>query len=260
MPAMPDAGGYVDAEAFKRIVGRVAPIAGTDDTLPVLTCVSVACDRGELEMVATDRYRLAVDRVHWTGPDGPVARIPATVLARFARAADRAGKVQLAIGDGLAGLSDGVRTMTVRTNCGEFPRHKSLMRADTDHAVIVHADAAALCTAADRAAKLAGRNDPRMGFDVGARSVTVTAVRDGQPAGTQAVAADVDGDAAEYGFNAGYLASVLAGFTGPVRIGLQRKTTVNSRGETVTTDRPAQLSADGDTFRALVMPVRRADS
>jgi DNA polymerase III subunit beta len=249
-PAMPADGGYVDAAAFQRAVQRVSAAAGTDDTLPVLTCVNVACDRGQLELAATDRYRLAVDRITWTGPDGPVARIPAVTLAKFAKAAAKDSKVWLSIAaepsGGSAGLSDGVRTIITRTNSGEFPRIDKLIRWDTDHSVIIHADAAKLTAAVERAAKLTGRNE-RMGFDVSmaGQQITVTAMRDGQAAGTQKVTADVDGADVPAGFNGAYLASMLAGFTGTVRIGLNGV-------------KPVQLTAPGDTFRALVMPLRKA--
>ena len=72
----------------------------------------------------------------------------------------------------------------------------------------------------------------------------------------------VDGPEINTGFNAGYLASVLAGFTGPVKVGLKMNTTsrVDYAGKRheETKEGPAVLTADGDTFTAVIMPVRKA--
>jgi DNA polymerase-3 subunit beta len=89
-PAMPELSGYVDGALFAASVARVAVCAGTDDTLPVLLCVQVTSDNGELVLAATDRYRLGVDRLHWTGPDGFAvdSLIPAVTLGRFAAMRD----------------------------------------------------------------------------------------------------------------------------------------------------------------------------
>ena len=261
---MPDAGGYIDGASFARTIGRVAPIAGTDDTLPMLTHVYFTGDHGQLELAATDRYRLAVDRVSWTGPDDAEMLIPAAVLARFAKSADRSGKIALHCGPNMASLFDGVRTVITHTyplneHGRTYVDYRKLMRPADNNNTVALAAAGALVTAVERAAKLTGRNE-RMGFDVTDGRITVTAVRDGQPVGTQHVAATVDGPDAPFGFNAGYLASVLAGFTGTVRMGLKTRVTLDSFGKERVSEQPLQLSAEGDTFTALAMPVRRADS
>ena len=113
------------------------------------------------------------------------------------------------------------------------------------------ADAKTLRAAVDRAGKLTGRNE-RTGFAVAGGQVTVTATKDGQVTATQRVPADVDGPDVDAGFNAVYLASLLAGFDGPVQIGM----TAGSDG---VLNKPALLTAGGDTFTAVVMPIRKAE-
>jgi DNA polymerase-3 subunit beta len=250
--------GLADGEVFTRSALRVAAAAGTDDTLPVLLCVQITSDGGELGLAATDRYRLAVDRVHWTGPDGVTALIPAVTLAKFAKAADRHGKITVHIGEGFTGFTDGARTLITRTTDREFPRYTSFNRSD--HDTVVTADAAKLEAAAARAGKIGERNS-RTGFEVGEAAVTVTATVNGETASTQTVPATVDGPPQDYGFNAGYLASLLAGFTGDVRIGLKVNTrtekTWDGKDVTTSTEAPAVLTAGGDPFTAILMPIRR---
>jgi DNA polymerase-3 subunit beta len=254
LPDLPDEAGVVDAAAFARSVARVAAGAGRDDTLPVLTCVNLTSDGGVLELASTDRYRLSVDQLDWNGPDMDGVKVPAVILAKYAKAAGKAGKVSLYFGgeadSEFAGFSDGTRTLTVRTNSGEFPRYRRLLPTRADASTTVTGDAQTLRAAVDRAGKLTARGE-RMGFAVADGKVTVTAVKDGNTVSTQHVTATVDGPDVDAGFNAAYLASVLAGFDGPVTIGLN----ANDEGVVL---KPALLTADGDKFTAVVMPIRKA--
>lgn len=257
LPAMPELSGVMDGAAFARSVTRVAACAGTDDTLPVLTCVQFASEAGQLRMAATDRYRLAVDSVPWTGDDGVTSVIPAAILVKFAKAMDETGKVSLHFAAGFAAFSDGTRTLTTHPNCGTFPKYRSLIPSRDSLSTLVLADAAQLRTAVERAGRLTARNE-RTGFGVSSGQVTVTATRDGQECGTQAVAAETDGPDAPAGFNAGYLASVLAGFSGPVWMGLKVFTGTDSKGESYSAvTKPVMLWADDDEFTAIVMPIRK---
>lgn len=251
LPVMPEAAGVADAAVFARSVARVAACAGTDDTLPVLTTVQVDMGAGLLTMAATDRYRLAADEMPWTcyGAGGTVVQVPAVHLAAYAKACAKDGKVYIGAAehDGYAriGLTDGVREMTIALREGAFPKWRGLVRGDND-ATVVTADAGRLATAVARAGKLCGRND-RLGFDVTGSGIVLTATRDGQAVSSETVPAQVGGPALETGFNAGYLASVLAGITGTARIGL------------VNAVKPVMVRA-ADGFTAVVVPIRRADS
>ena len=114
LPELPAEAGIVDAAAFARSVARVVAAAGRDDTLPALTCVQLSSDHGTLEMAATDRYRLAVDRLGWNGEDSAdIALVPAVILAKYAKSADKTGKVSLHFG-------------------GEARRVRRVQRRDTD--------------------------------------------------------------------------------------------------------------------------------
>jgi len=243
LPALPAESGVMDAETFARTVARVAACAGRDDTLPVLTCVFLTGEDGVLEMAATDRYRLAVDRPSWTGAAGLQILVPARDLERFAKKSDRHGKISLHLDAQRAGFTDGTRTMIVRTMDGSFPRVHALLCDQDDTTVTV--DAATLTAAVTRAAQLMGRNE-RIGFEVTGTGVTVRAMRDGQVTGTQTVPATIDGPELETGFNAGYLASVLAGIDGEARIGF------------VGAVKPAHVRA-ADGFTAIVMPIRQPE-
>ena len=260
LPSMPDLSGYLDAEIFARSVRRVTACAGTDDTLPVLLCVKVTSEHGSLELAATDRYRLGVDSLHWTGPDGIAATIPAVTLAKFAAKMGKSGKVAMHFGETFAGFSDGVYSLTVRTTTGDFPKYHALM--PTEHDALVTVDAAKLAAAVKRAGTIGERNSAA-GFNVSDTGITVTAEAGGKVASSPVVPAAFGGPAFDAGFDPAYLAPVLSGFAGEVRIAVKLTTQQTAPDESgqrrdyLTVTRPALLTADGDTFTAVIMPVRR---
>lgn len=256
LPPMPEARGIVAGDVFARSVARVAACAGTDDTLPALTCLHAEFTTGAMRLAATDRYTLAVDDVAWTSlADGKSsALVPARAMAVFAKAAAKSGKVTVCASEArfgeqretlhaMAGFTDGMRELVVHQNSGTFPKYRDMLRMADEAGTVVTADAGQLAAAVTRAGKVTGRNE-RMGFDVAGDCVTLTALRDGQCTSTQVVAAEVTGEPVETGFNPAYLASLLSGIAGEVSIGI------------VSPNKPVIVSGDG--FTGLVVPIRLA--
>ena len=245
-PALPPLTGTIDSAVFTRSATRTAACASADDTLPVLTHVHMTAAGGTLTMAATDRYRLAMDEQPCAVATEGVNLVPAGLLVKFAKACDKAGKVNVHLGGNLSGehvaLSDGTRTLITRAGTGEFIRYRKMLDGNT-YPTSVTADAATLVKVINRAAKVTGKGE-RMGFDAGESGVTLTAVRGGKVTGTQTVTATVTGPPVETGFNPVYLASVLSGITGDAVIGLQENV-----------QKPARVTSD-DGFTAIVVPVR----
>lgn len=77
VPDLPPLAGTADGKQFALAVNRVAAAAGTDDTLPALTCVQFAPAAAALTLAAADRYRAATERLPWTaaGPTQPGAAL-----------------------------------------------------------------------------------------------------------------------------------------------------------------------------------------
>lgn len=57
----------VPAAEFRAALRRVSIAASKDDTMPILTAVRIAINDGAMELLATDRYRLAEDHVDGQG-------------------------------------------------------------------------------------------------------------------------------------------------------------------------------------------------
>lgn len=256
LPAMPEAAGVMDAQAFAAAVKRVAEAAGSDDTLPILTTVLLDMAPEALRMVATDRYRLATEAIEWTAGN-PMeqrkANIPARELAAFAGKVAKDGKVSIYLDGnraGFAGFSDGDRSIIIHTVEGEYVRWESLVTQDAAASAMV--EAPQLAAALKRAAGQTERNCGVF-LQFTPESVTVQAKRDEAVSYSETlpVALEVKGDGmpAEgwtVSYNPAYLGSMVAGVDGLAILSW------------ATPGKPVHVRSADDSARyvALVMPIR----
>src|SRR5699024_12725561 len=59
LPVLPEVTGKINPQLFSEAVSQVAAAAGKDDTLPMLTGISMSIEGKEVHRTATDRIRLA---------------------------------------------------------------------------------------------------------------------------------------------------------------------------------------------------------
>ncbi|MCM3883150.1 DNA polymerase III subunit beta [Frankia sp. R82] len=76
----------VDGDALRDAVDRVLPAVGQQDTLPILTGIRLSLTPGRATVVATDRYRMAIDTLPATvtEPTGHELLVPGKALAACA--------------------------------------------------------------------------------------------------------------------------------------------------------------------------------
>lgn len=259
LPGLPPLTGVADGAEFARAVGRVAPAVSRDDTLPVLTCICFETRSAALTLTATDRYRLALDRISWT-PADPEARgikvnVPALAAEAFAARAAKSGKVAVHLAGDLAAFSDDARQLIIRATPGDFPRMRKFLRATSP--VTLTADAAALAAVVERMGKVSekipGTGDTTVALAYAPSTVTVRALAlDETVRASEALPAKARGAGEfEVRFNAPHLASVLRGVDGQAVIGLAGDDLLY---------RPKQATinpACTSTFKAVLMPVRK---
>jgi len=145
---------------------------------------------------------------------------------------------------GFAALCDGTRELITRIVDSEFAQWRSLMPKRTR---TVLADASQLAEAITRAGKICGRNEA-VRLEFGRAEVTITVVHGGTVVSSQRAPVTNKGKPFTIAFSPVYIASMLAGVTGQVRLGFRKP------------DQAVHISPaeDGDMFRALVMPMRLA--
>lgn len=116
LPDLPAVAGTVDGGAFAAAVAQVVPAASHDDTLPMLTGVSLDLGGAVMTLAATDRYRLAVRTLGWDPVDPEIKAsvlVPARTLADVARTMAPGELVTIAFGQDAADMTDSGQTRRV---------------------------------------------------------------------------------------------------------------------------------------------------
>ena len=141
-PEFPAATGKVSASEFTNSVAKVASAASREEVTPVLTAVMIQADAKNLTMVATDRFRVAVKALPWTGKaiDRDVL-IPARVLNEIAKTFSHEGDLELAFGETekeMIGFSSGNKTVSTATIKGKYPAVLQLFPEDTENFAVLN--------------------------------------------------------------------------------------------------------------------------
>ncbi|MBT2386272.1 MerR family transcriptional regulator [Streptomyces sp. ISL-11] len=122
-------------------VRQVVPAAAVDPEYPVLGCVLVEVDDGEVRLVATDRYRLSVRELKPLGMTGAPARVlvEAAELVELGRWAARSAEVTLEMGPDGFRVRGAAGVREPATFDGEFPMYREVLAAmaPPEHRVIV---------------------------------------------------------------------------------------------------------------------------
>jgi DNA polymerase-3 subunit beta len=195
-------------------------------------------------MVATDSYRLSVKETE-LGETAPEleAIIPARALTELSRLAG-GDTVELGVHENHVVFGADGTWLTTRRIDGQFPNYRQLRPEAFEHEVPVARDE--LADVVRRVSLMAERNSPlRLRFADG--ELTVSAVTQDVGEARESLPAPYNGDAMEIGFNAEFL-----------REGLESVTSDGVQLKLINPLRPGLLSADGDAFWYLIMPIRLA--
>lgn len=205
----------VDGAEFVELVGRVATVAGTDDTLPQFTVVHLTVGQGAFTMTATDRFRLA----HASMPARYGATVSIALEAAFLRAAvKRLGTGPLTIGRDAATGWVTLRCGTVLLGAREYDVRPIPAVATDAVTVSVVADRAALLAEAQRAmavAKVKGDdNAQRVDVIVDDDAVRIAPAITGTVAvpSVPATVTRVGGDERTFRYQGRYLVDALGNF------------------------------------------------
>lgn len=235
-------------DRFIEDVTRVAVAAGRDDTLPALTGILVECDRGNVTLAATDRYRLAVAELGGVA-DGTWKAL----LDVLATVDDDAFTINVQYDDrdktggtvSWVALNAGDVFATFRLIDGEFPRFRALIPSDfTAEVRAINKD---MREAVASVAAVAERNTPiRLSFDKadGAELTFEAGTGDEVQAVERVATGFIDSDST-IAFNPSYFDDGLSVLGDRVRLSI------------VASNKPALLrTVADDSFTYLIMPVR----
>jgi DNA polymerase-3 subunit beta len=284
MPELPRLAGTAAGGVLATAISQVTPAASRDDTLPMLTAVSLELDGAAMTLAATDRYRLAVRDLEWNpAPEvldtGRVSvLVPARTLADAARMMSAVAPVRIMLrdadggsrggggsgrdgGDAMIGFETGERRLTTRLLAGEFIRYRS--RFPSEFGCTAELPAEAFAEAVRRVSLVAERGTP-VQLSFGPDRVTVGAATQGQARARETVPADFTGDEPVIAFSPHYLldgivaaladhvpATAGGGSGEPSGAGVRLRFTSASKPAVI-----VSAAAEGSGFRYLVVPQR----
>lgn len=249
-PNLPDAGDAplkIPATALAETVELVAPAASRDDMRPVLTGVLVTAAAGEMTMVATDSYRLAVKRTELEGAIGGEleANIPAKALRELGRlvSAGEVEEVAVSLLPNQAVFTAGSILLNTRLIDGQFPNFRQLLPESYEHDVRLPRPE--FLEVVRRVSQLAQRNAPlRLSFSPGELKVSASTPDVGDAEETMPAA--FEGEPLEIGFNPEFLREGIESVEGDEVV-----------LRLISPLRPGLLQpVDNEDFRYLVMPIR----
>ena len=240
----------VGREPFVETLNKAGRAASRDETRPILTGVLMTILNGELRMVATDSYRLAVKETKLgnTLAAEVQAIVPVKALGEVARlaASSSEGDLEVAIGENQAlfKLGDATGSVLIASRLveGQFPNYRALIPEAFDHEVTLARDD--FLAATRRVSLLAQKNAPlRLSFADHRLSMKALTQDVGQA--EESLDIEFSGEPFEIGFNPQYLVdgidalddpAVLLRFTSPLR--------------------PGVISSADGSFTYLIMPIR----
>jgi DNA polymerase-3 subunit beta len=242
----------LDAEALIKGLRATLFASSGDEAKQLLTGVHLGLDANGLECAATDGHRLAVLRLQ-NGADAPADQLDVTVPARSLRELERllssrgaADPVSLFCDRGQVVFQWADQVLTSRSLDGTYPNYRQLI--PESFARSLQLDRKGLVGALERVAVLADQhnNVVKLSSDPAAGQLAISADAQDVGSGSEALAAEVSGEAIQIAFNVRY---VLDGLKA---MGSER---VELRCNAPTT--PVVLSPlDEPAFTYLVMPVQ----
>jgi DNA polymerase III subunit beta len=235
----------VDRESLLETVARVSRSASRDESRPVLTGILVRFESGKLVMAATDSYRLSVKETPLEGEAPELeAIIPARALTELARIAQSGDTIELGVHENQVVFAADDVWLTTRRIDGQFPNYKQLLPESFEHEVTL--PRIELLDVVRRVAVMAQRNSPlRLKFVEG--ELTVSAQTQDVGEARESLPVQFSGEPMEIGFNAEFL-----------REGIESVSTDEIRFRLISPLRPGLITAEGDDFWYLIMPIRLA--
>ncbi|EFV11709.1 DNA polymerase III subunit beta [Segniliparus rugosus] len=216
--------GVAAAKELFAAISQVGVAASRDDTLPALTGLRLVFTGQELELAATDRFRLSVRKLAWEGKDfadEPVtALVPAAVLSEFARTPlpsdDTPVEFALDLGSGspsLLGVQAGPFRITTRLLDAQLPDVSQLI--PKRYTAVARVDLAPLVEAVRRVSLVSARRSQiRLDFESSGEDSVLRLSAGGEEAGFAEEELPVRhwGESISVVFNPGYLLDGLSTF------------------------------------------------
>ena len=232
-------------EKFSSMARKVCRVVSKDESRPILTGVLIAVEEGNVKMVATDSYRLAVTEAPIEQSQEEFSAVLAGTFVSDVAGLPKTGEdISLALSENQIIVTYAGTVFVNRRIEGKYPNYKQLIPASYDTRCIVSRNA---FSSAVKRASLMERNGSQMRLNINVASQTIQLTTNQDVGSTQEIVkAEIEGDDVEIGFNSHYVNEGLSAMEssevsleiqGSLKPGIMRGT-------------------DEENYLYLVMPVR----
>lgn len=204
--------GTIDTATLASAVAAVSRVALRDESVPLLSGVSVQISPDAVSLMTTDRYRIARHELPWTpGELEPMsAVVPARLIADAVKGIGGSGELTVGLagtGERRLSLSRGGVASTIRLLDGTYPDVLRGMPTTFAGEVVVERE---MLAAAVRRIALVADQYAAVVLDVAEGAVVVSASSEGEMGGRTRLPAVQRDEPARIAVNAGYLLDGLA--------------------------------------------------
>jgi DNA polymerase-3 subunit beta len=257
LPEIPATTGSVSGEAFSAAISQIAVAASREDVTPVLTTVLLETTKDSISLVATDRYRVAVQDIAWKSNGGEKsALIPAKTLQEIAKTFANQGEIAISINPSdekdLIAFKANNRSVTSRLIKGNFPAVKTLFPEKIENFAILNTQD--LLDSTKRVSLVLERESP-IKFTFSSATLNLEAAGGETAQASESIDVQLTGGDAVVSLKPQFLIDGLAGVkTEYVKIGFTNSDNPNRPSPVLITNHSTKEKESNDGYMYLLQP------
>jgi DNA polymerase-3 subunit beta len=261
-PSLPVVDGVestIPGDVFSDAIAQVAVAASRDDVTPVITGVQLDITDGQLSLVATDRYRVAVREIGATSSSATgslTALIPARTLSEIGKIFTHAAIMTITIVSGgdreLIAFSADQKTVTSLLIKGNFPPVKRLFPETVENYAVI---STAELIESTRRVQLVLERDAALRYSFSEDGLTLEAIGSENAQASETIDAHLTGGETTVSLKPQFLIDGLAAVRSEfVRISFTKTDNPNKPGPVLITSQSSKDQPGTDNYRYLLQP------
>ena len=258
LPEIPSMSGSVSGEDFAAAISQIAVAASKEDVTPVLTTVLLETTKENISLVATDRYRVAIQDIPWKSNSSTEASalIPAKTLQEIAKTFANQGEISISINPSdekdLIAFKANNRSVTSRLIKGNFPAVKTLFPEKIENFAILNTQD--LLDSTKRVSLVLERESP-IKFTFSSKELNLEAAGGETAQATETVDVQLTGSDVVVSLKPQFLIDGLAGVkTEFVKIGFTNSDNPNRPSPVLITNHSTKEKESSDSYMYLLQP------
>lgn len=259
LPVIDGAESTIPGDVFSDAIAQVAVAASRDDVTPVITGVQLDITDGQLSLVATDRYRVAVREIGATSSSATgslTALIPARTLSEIGKIFTHAAIMTITIVSGgdreLIAFSADQKTVTSLLIKGNFPPVKRLFPETVENYAVI---STAELIESTRRVQLVLERDAALRYSFSEDGLTLEAIGSENAQASETIDAHLTGGETTVSLKPQFLIDGLAAVRSEfVRISFTKTDNPNKPGPVLITSQSSKDQPGTDNYRYLLQP------